>query len=112
MAYGDTFYELLASGSTATSANTAHRLFGLYGGLSTLNAKDVVHVQVTALSGNSFRVGATNALTNNSGVPLYPSGSLYDLPPIQAGTASGFHVVNDGAGGNASMSWVVWRRGV
>jgi hypothetical protein len=112
MAYGDTYYQLLASGSTATSANTAHRLFGLYGGLSDLNAKDVVHIQATALSGNSFRVGATNTLTNNNGLVISPSASLYDLPPIQAGTASGFHVVNDGAGGNASISWVVWRRGV
>lgn len=109
--YGDPSYTLTLSGSTATSANTAHRLFGLNNSLSTLlNAKDVVFIQIVAASGQGLRIGHGATLTNNTGLQISIAASAYDLPPIQVGTASALHLARDGAGADASALWSVWSR--
>jgi len=106
MAYGDVNYTIVSSGSTGASANTGHLLFGTYGGLSLLNNDEILHIQLW--SANNARVAGTNAVTNNSGVKI--DSSVFDLPPIRSGTASGFHFANETIGANASMSWIAWRR--
>ena len=108
MAYGDVSYSWVNSGSTAASANTGHRLFGAYNGLSNLNSLEVVHVQLLAIT-NDFRVGPAGSVTNNSGFKVLTS-AWSDLPPITAGAVDGFHFTNDTLGSNASPAWVVWRR--
>ena len=107
MAYGDTYFEIFSSGSTATSAATAHSLFGGNGGLSSLNQQDVVNIQLN-FTGADARVGDTN-LTNNTGLRLTMAASVFDLPPMRVGSASTLHMIRD-AGTNATVLWTVWTR--
>lgn len=107
MAYGDVNYEWVQGGSTGASADTAHGLFGAYGGLSDLRNSEVVHVQLRGIT-NDFRVGPDNTVTNDTG--LLVTTSWFDLPPMRVGAASQFHFANDTLGTNASPMWVVWKR--
>ena len=106
MAYGDVNYNLVSSGSTGASADTAHLLFGSYGGLSNLNNDEILHIQLWA--SDNARVSDSNAVTNDNGVKV--ESSVFDLPPIRAGTASQLHFANETIGTDANMSWIIWRR--
>lgn len=107
MSYGDTYYGIVTSGSTATSAATAHLLFGAYQGLSTLGQNEIVNIQLIATA-NDVRVW-NSTVTNNTGLRLTQSASAFDLPPMRAGEASGLHMVRDGSG-NPTVLWTVWSR--
>jgi hypothetical protein len=109
MAYGDTHFEWVGSGSTATSANTAHGFFGAYGGLSDLNAAEVIHVQACA-SVYEYRLAPSAVITNNTGYKVSPTSSWNDIPPMRASNANAFQFMNEISGSNASAMWVVWRR--
>ena len=107
MAYGDTQYGLLASGSTATSANPPELLFGAYTGLSLVGNDEVVHVQIQA-SVNNFEMLVDNQM--NTGINFVASDFYIDLPPMRAGNASQLHAMNRDAGNNAVIWWAIWRR--
>ena len=107
MSYGDTFFEIFASGSTATSAATAHLLFGGNGGLSSLNQNDVVNIQLV-FTGADARVW-DSTVTNNTGLRLSTAASVFDLPPLRVGSASILHFVRDAAA-NATANWTVWTK--
>lgn len=108
MAYGDANYVWVNSGSTGASADTAHGLFGIYGGLSSLHESEVLHVQVQGIT-NSLKVGPDNTLTNDTGFKVGTT-AWEDLPPMRTGAASGFHFINETAGTDTSPMWVIWRR--
>jgi len=105
MAYGGVYFELFASGSTATSAATAHSLFGANGGLSLLNHQDVVFIQIVP-TGADARVW-NSTVTNGTGLRLSDAGSVFDLPPMRVGSASTLHFTRD-AGANTTLYWTVW----
>ena len=109
MAYGDVSYNIIKSGSTATSANTVHNFFGVYGGLSDINNSEVMHVQVMS-DGNEFRIGAPGNVSNNIGQKIFPAASYVDLPPMRVGTASLLQFANANSGSNASANWMIWNR--
>lgn len=102
----DNHFNLHASGSTALT-NASQGLFGNYGGLSVLNAKDVVIVQAYALNAHSFRL-APSGLTQ--GVRVTPEASLVQLFPMRARNASTIIAHIDASAGNASAAWVAWIR--
>jgi hypothetical protein len=109
MAYGDVSYQFIRSGSTATSAATAHDLFGIYDGLSdVLNDDDVTHLQVSA-SVVDFRLGPSDVITNDNGLKITAAASLIDIPPIKVSDARIFQFVREAAT-DASALWVIWQR--
>ena len=110
MAYGDKNFVYVLSGSMATSASTAHNLFGSYQGLSLLGNEEAVFIQVFA-SAADIRLSADPATsaTNNTGLRLTTAGSNYDLPPMRVGDASRITIAIEGSN-NASPMWTVWRR--
>ena len=112
MAYGDPAYTIYASGSTGTSADAAHLLYGTsFNALSTLNNDEVVFVHISASAG-SFRVWASN-VSNNTGIFLDDAATAQRaiwLPPMRAGDASQVFIANGTLGNNASPSWSIWRR--
>lgn len=107
----DTSYQIYASGSTATSAGTAHLLTGNYAGLSALNNNDVVVPWLRART-NSLRVfPALGDFGVRAGLALSASDADYtQLLPMRAGAASLMHVANDVVGSNGNVDWVFWRR--
>ena len=105
--YGDVYFKIIASGSTATSAATAHLVFGTYAGLSTLNNNDVVNVQLNAVTADCRVWDST--VTNNNGLRLSTAASIFDMPPMRAGDASGLQFVRD-TGTNSTLQWTVWSR--
>ena len=107
MAYGDVYFKMQANGSTATSAATAHLVFGTYAGLSLLNNEDVVNIQLWATGADSRLWD--NTVTNNTGLRLTTAASLYDLPPMRVGDASRIHFAREAAA-NVTMGWTIWRR--
>ena len=109
-AYGDKNFAYVISGSTATSAATAHNLFGLYQGLSLLGQDEAVFIQVFASAADIRLSGdPTTSATNNTGLRLTTAGSNYDLPPMRVGDASQISFARE-ASNNASPIWTVWRR--
>lgn len=107
--YGDSHYELFASGSTAASGNDPHLLFGAFDGLSTLNQKDVVHIFLES-GDNDMRVGLPGSVSNNLGVPVYTDSFGYDWPPTKVEDARNLHFANKTLGSNAIPSWNIFRR--
>lgn len=106
MAYGDTHYSFLTSGSTATSAATAHLLFGMYQGLSTFGENEVVNINLVP-TGTDARVG--NPVSNNTGLRLAVAASNFDLPPMRIGAASRLLFNREGST-DTTVLWAVWRR--
>lgn len=104
--YGDVYHSLLAAGSTATSAATAHLLFGNYAGLSDLHNDDVVNLVVSA-SANPAKLW-NSTVTNDVGFRV-EGGATVEWPPMRAGAASLLHVARETAN-NASMIWTITRR--
>lgn len=107
MSYGDVWFKIISSGSTATSAATAHILFGSYQGLSTLGNNEVVNVQLVPTAADARVWDST--VTNNTGLRLSVAASVFDLPPMRVGNASLLHFTRDG-GTNSTMLWTIWSR--
>ena len=107
MAYGDVYFDIYSTGSTATSAATAHLLFGSYAGLSLINQNEVVNLQVVMTVADARIWDST--VTNNTGLRLSPSASAWDFPPMRAAAASTLHFVRDAAT-DATANWTVWVR--
>lgn len=107
----DTSYSLLVSGSTVASANTLHRLYGVYDGLSDLNSDQVVHLQLQA-SGADLRLTPTNAsVVTDYGIWLKANTNAYiDLPAQKISAASELHFRNHVAGNNVVVRWALWQR--
>ena len=110
MAYGDRVLDWVSSGSTATSAATAHNLFGTYNGLSLINSDEAVFVQIaTTLADIRISGSAGSPATNNTGLRITVSASTYDLPPIRAANASEITFAREAAT-NATALWSLWVR--
>lgn len=111
MALGDTNYRWVNSGSTITSSNAAHNLFGAYGGLSLLNASDVVHVQLHASKNDIYLLPTDEASANQLGQKFVADLDFYqDLPPMKVSNASQLTMRNYASGNDAECAWVVWLR--
>ena len=106
----DTYYKWVATGSTVTSAATAHNLFSTYGGLSNLSASEVISIQVVA-SGADLRLSAdpTVGATDDIGLFVGISASIVELPPMIRTDASQITFARESAN-NPVVQWVVWRR--
>ena len=106
MAMGDPKWAIINAGSTAASAATAHLLFGNYGGLSTVNNEETIHIQVYASA-----VGArlwNSTVTNNVGYKITAETTI-EWPAMRAGTASQLHFASD-TSANASVNWTIFTR--
>jgi len=110
MAYTDTNYTFVAGGSTATSAATAHNLFGNYGGLSNLNSKEVLLLIVSASGGDlRLSLNPSNGATNDSTLRLQAAASLFDLPPMTVQNASQITIAREGSN-NPVVFWTALAR--
>lgn len=110
MPYGDPNYAFVSGGCTATSATTAHNLYGTYGGLSNLNAKEVLLILVSA-SGGDMRLSLNPAgqATNDSSLRIFTTASTFDLPPMTVDNASQITFAREGAN-NPIAFWTIMRR--
>ena len=110
MAYGDVRYTLVSNGSTATSAASAHNLYGVYGGLSQLNANEVLQIMVSA-SGTDVRLSLdpTTGATNDLGLRVFAAASVFDLPTMSVADASQITFAREAAQ-NPTMFWTIMRR--
>lgn len=109
MSYGDPAYTLIAGGSTVKSASTVGPIFGLYNGLSAVS-KETVYLRISAEGANSFWIGSSGTLTNDTGFKIPGGASDVALPPMKAHELKDFGLVNDVAAANASVIWSIWRR--
>ena len=112
MAILETNYQFLAGGSMATSAATLHNLFvsSGYGGLSGLNANEVLLVKLGSSNSRvraGFNFSGAQPFAFNA-IVIAPSG-VEELPPILRSDASQIVVLRE-AGENAVVFWQVWRR--
>lgn len=102
-------YTFVASGSTTASANTAHRLYGTYNGLSTLGTSVVFHVSVLAETNNAA-VFHSNAKTGR-GIVLSTSATAYTaMRPMLQTAAVDLHFANKTDGSNSTVNWFIYRR--
>lgn len=111
MAMGDTSYEWISAGSTATSADTAHVLYGTYNGLSDLNAGEVLIIDVHASVNDLFLLPSDAASGVQAG--RFISGSetgFQSLMPLRRSDASQLHIINKTAGENGTAFWTIWTR--
>ncbi len=105
MAAKDTNYVLLAGGSTATSAATAHNIYGTYGGLSNLSASEVLILLVSACAGDlRLSLDPTKGATNDTALRLFGAGSTFDIPPMTNANASQITMAREGAN-NPVLFW-------
>ena len=110
MASLDPNYVFVTSGSTATSAATAHNIFGLYSALSQLSASEVLLIQVSASVGDMMlSPGPATQATNNIGIPIFTSDAILTLPPIINSSASQITFARLTAT-NSTAVWTIWRR--
>src|SRR3990167_3977245 len=110
--FGVTPHKLLTSGSTATSAGTAHLLFGTYNGLSQLSNSDVVLVSVGDSAGGVFTIQGNNLGIINEGLKIAPATTgepAWFLMQMRAGDASGLHIFRITTN-NGIADWSVFRR--
>lgn len=105
MAYKDTSYTWLAGGSTATSAAGAHNIFGTYGGLSSINANEVIILMVSACAGDlRLSLDPTKGATNDTSLRLFGAASTFDIPPMTVSNASQITMAREGAN-NPVLFW-------
>jgi hypothetical protein len=111
MATGDVSYSWISSGSTSASADTAHSLFGAYGGLSDLNVDAVVHVQIQASGADFMLLPTDEASANQDGQWFKQDIDVYlDMPAMKRSDASQLSFANLTAGDNAVARWIAWER--
>lgn len=106
----DTHYSFWAGGSTATSAATAHNIYGTYNGLSNLSASEVLVIRVYA-SGGDLRLSLdpTVGATNDSPFRLFVSSSGLDLSRMSVANASQITFARETAN-NPVAIWHIMRR--
>lgn len=106
MAYRDTSYVWLAGGSTATSAATAHNIYGTYAGLSTINANEVVILMVSACAGDlRLSLNPAAGATNDTSLRLFSSASTFDIPPMTVVNASQITMAREAGTNNPVLFW-------
>ena len=106
--YGDSGYDLVAAGSTAASAATAHRLLGLYNGLSLISSNDALTVHILPV-GNSAEILPNSTLA--PGIFVSTSQSLYQpLLPMSPARVESLHFRNAVGASNSTIRWVIWRK--
>jgi hypothetical protein len=107
--YGDTYYKYVASGSTATSAATEHRLLGVFGGLSqNFNARGVLHMQAYAVGATAV-IGPSGSISATTGFHLLPSASMVDFPPMTVDGVNQLALFRN-TGTDTTVYWTLWRR--
>ncbi len=105
MAAKDTNYVWLAGGSTATSAATAHNIYGNFGGLSNVSASEVLLLIVSSSGGDArLSLDPTKGATNDTALRLFSAGCNFDLPPMAVVNASQITVAREGAN-NPVIFW-------
>jgi len=109
MAYGDPSYKLYAGGSLAVAGSVVGSIFGAYGGLSTISA-DTAILWLGANGANSYRIGASATLTNDTGYRIPSGTSNVQLLPMKAHELKDYGIVNDVGDANASAVWAIWVR--
>jgi hypothetical protein len=111
VSYKDTNYIWLAGGSTATSAATAHNIFGTYNGLSSLNANEVVILMVSACAGD-LRVSLNPAggATNDTSLRIFQAASTFDIPPMTVANASQITMARETGSNNPVLFWAAMIR--
>jgi hypothetical protein len=108
---GDTYYKWLYSGSTTASADTAHNLFGTYGGLSDLHTNAVLHIQLQASGAHLVLLPTDEASAVQAGQWFKQDIDVYtDLPAMIRSDASQLSFHNLTGGDNAVARWLVWTR--
>ena len=96
------------SGSVAASAAGYHSLYGLYDGLSDVNASVIVHIQLLAITNNTSLVPDQNA--DGPGIRYVAGNDYYvDLPAMMVSNASRLHFKNEVDASNGGFNWVIWR---
>jgi hypothetical protein len=102
-------YTILASGSTAASAETMHSLYGTYDGLSGIGTSVVLYVE--ALAQTNDAVLFPSVTRAGRGTVLSASAVSYkELKPMQRTNASALHFANKTAANNATVNWFIYRR--
>lgn len=102
-------YTIVASGSTAASADTAHSLFGNYGGLSNIGTSVVLYVETLAQTNDATLFPSVNK--TGRGIVLSTSRVDYkELKPMQRTNASALHFANKTAGNNTTVNWFIYRK--
>lgn len=105
----DDSYTIVASGSISASANTAHSLFGTYGGLSTIGTSVVLYGEAMA-QGNDAAIFPSNA-KNGRGILLSTSSVEYTkLPAMRRSNFADLHFANKTNGSNTTVNWFIYRR--
>jgi hypothetical protein len=105
----DDSYAIVASGSIAASANTAHSLFGTYNGLSNI-ATSVILYGEAAAEGNDATVFSSSA-KNGRGIVLSTSATGYTkLPSMRQSNFANLHFANKTDGSNTTVNWFIYRR--
>lgn len=103
----DLQYRLLFAGQTEASADTAHSVYGGYGGLSDLGADDDLYVEVMGSKNNAVLLATNGA----AGFGRMLSSSMVDyalLPHTDVASASELHFKNQVAGSNSVVNYAIW----
>lgn len=101
----DVNYIIFAGGSTATSAATAHNMFGNYAGLSNLSTSEVVILMVSACAGDlRMSLDPTRGATNDTSLRLFSAASTFDIPPMTVANASQITIAREGTN-NPVVFW-------
>lgn len=102
-------YTIVASGSTAASADTLHSVFGSYNGLSDIGASVVLDVELSVTT-NGARVFPSNTAVG-FGTFLSASQTTYkEMKPMQRTAASALHFLNHVAGSDSTINWFIYRK--
>jgi len=102
-------YTIVASGSTAASADTAHSLFGTYNGLSNIGSSVVLYVETLAQTNDAVLFPSVNK--TGRGIVLSASRVDYkELKPMQRTNASALHFANKTASNNTTVNWFIYRK--
>lgn len=102
-------YTIVASGSTAASADTAHSLFGTYNGLSNIGSSVVLYIEALAETNAAVLFPSVNK--TGRGIVLSASRVDYkELKPMQRTNASALHFANKTASNNTTVNWFVYRK--
>lgn len=105
MAATDVNYLYVGGGSTATSAATAHNLFGNFGGLSLLAQQDVVLIMLSTSGGDArLSLNPAQPATNDTSLRIFAAASLFDVPPMLVSNASQITFAREGSN-NPIIHW-------
>ncbi len=111
MAYGDTNYELVKSGSVAyaTTALAQELLLTDNSLSSTYNLGEVFMIDVELTGANAFRI-APSGLSNDFGITLNVGSAVRTLRPMSVRNIAQLVAYNAATSANASANYLFWRR--